>query len=181
MIRLDSKINRSVLGYFFMNPEAELYLSEIASLLMLDPSNLSKKLKELEKEGLFVSELRGKERYYRINCDFPLYDAYKKVFDQYFGIEKELKDIAVSMKNIDEAYIFGSYAKERFDASSDIDILVIGRESAVKLNARLLELERKFQRDINFILITDSELKEKLKSDDMLVRDIFNGPTIKLK
>jgi len=45
----------------------------------------------------------------------------------------------------------------------------------------LLELERKFQRDINFILMTDSELKEKRTSGDMLVRDIFSGPTIKLK
>ena len=181
MIRLDSKITKSVLGYFFMNPKAELYLSELASLLALDPSNLSKKLKELEREGLFTSEVRGKERYYRINREYPLYNAYKKVYEQYFGIERELGMIIDDMRDIDQAYLFGSYAKGQFDASSDIDLLIIGTVSAVELNKRLLQLEKKYQRDINFIIMTTDELEEKRESNDMLTRDIFNGPTKKLK
>jgi len=64
MLSLKSKITQAVLGYFMLHEGQELYVNEMARRLALDQGNLDRKLKQLEKEGILKSELKGKERYY---------------------------------------------------------------------------------------------------------------------
>ena len=45
-----SRLRQKLLSYFFTNPNANLYLREIASVLKEDPGNLSKEFAKLEKE-----------------------------------------------------------------------------------------------------------------------------------
>ena len=52
MMLFKSEIAQKVLGYFFLNPQEQLYTNEIAKNLNLDKRNLVKKLKEFEKDGL---------------------------------------------------------------------------------------------------------------------------------
>ena len=59
MIFFKSKIAQKVLGYFFLNPQKQLYTNEIAKNLNLDKRNLVKKLKEFEKDGLLKKTVRG--------------------------------------------------------------------------------------------------------------------------
>ncbi|MFH0876882.1 MAG: hypothetical protein V1863_01480, partial [Candidatus Omnitrophota bacterium] len=61
-----------LLDYYFLNPDAQAYINELARILELDPKNTETKLKEFEKEGLFRSEFRGKERYFFLAKDNPL-------------------------------------------------------------------------------------------------------------
>jgi len=63
MISLRSKITIKLLDYYFLNPNAQVYINELARILEIDPKNTETKLKELEMEGLFKSEFRGKQRY----------------------------------------------------------------------------------------------------------------------
>ena len=63
MISFKSKIANKILNYYFNNPDTRCYVNELAKKLDLDPKNLHRKLEELEKEGIFKSEFRGKERY----------------------------------------------------------------------------------------------------------------------
>ena len=44
MFKLRSKVEIKLLSYFFMNPEKEEYLLELARILDVDPGNLDKKL-----------------------------------------------------------------------------------------------------------------------------------------
>ena len=67
MFSINSKIINGVLRYFFINPQQKNYINELARILDFDPGNLSRKLKELEKEGILSSEFFGKQRYYFIN------------------------------------------------------------------------------------------------------------------
>ncbi len=67
----NSKLRKKLIAYYFSNIEAEHYLREIASILNLDPSNLSKELNALEKEGVFISQVRGRIKLYRLNKSYP--------------------------------------------------------------------------------------------------------------
>jgi len=60
MISLRSKVTIKLLDYYFLNPEAQVYINELTRILGLDPKNTETKLKELEKEGFFKSEFRRK-------------------------------------------------------------------------------------------------------------------------
>ena len=72
-----STLRRKILAHFFTNPESNLYLREIASLINEDPGNLSKELARLETEGIFTAHKRGNQKYFSLNKEYPLYKELK--------------------------------------------------------------------------------------------------------
>jgi DNA-binding Lrp family transcriptional regulator len=61
MLDLRSDARRRLLAYYFTNPAARHHLRDLAERLSTDPSNLSKELRRLEREGFerkLVEELR---------------------------------------------------------------------------------------------------------------------------
>src|SRR3990167_3031588 len=142
MISLRSKVAVKLLDYYFLNPDAQRYINELARILELDPKNTETKLKEFEKTGIFKSEFRGKERYFFLTKDSPLLEHYRQIFLKTYGIEKRLKNMLRDIKGIKEAYIFGSYAANKMDSSSDIDILAIGSHSVLELQKVIAKLQK---------------------------------------
>ena len=168
MISLKSKITQAVLGYFMLHEASELYGNEMARLLSLDQGNLDRKLKELEKEGIFKSNLRGKERYYSLNASFPLLQEYKKIILKTVGFEQSLKQLLKVVKGLERAYLFGSYAGNKMDHSSDIDLLVVGDHSVIELQRKIAEIQKSVKREINVISMSAGEYRKKQRSDPFL-------------
>lgn len=81
MLEYRSKITQKVLGYYFLNPERSHYINEFADLLSVDPGNLFRKLKELELEGILISETHGNQRYFSLNKKYPLLHEVKKIYN----------------------------------------------------------------------------------------------------
>ena len=79
MFNLNSTITNRVLRFFFINSGEKGYVNELARILEVDPGNLSRKLKELESEGVLISEFSGKQRYYYLNKKYPLLKETKKI------------------------------------------------------------------------------------------------------
>ena len=91
MISFKSKVTIAILNYYFLNQDARHYINELAKILGLDPKNVYRKLTELEKEGLFRSEFRGKERYFFLAKDYSLLENYRQIFLKTYGLEDQLK------------------------------------------------------------------------------------------
>jgi len=70
---------KRLLDYFFTHPEARLYLREIAAKIGADPANLSRALGRFEKEGIFVSEKEGLQKYFSLRKSYPLYAELKSI------------------------------------------------------------------------------------------------------
>ena len=180
MISFRSKITVKLLDYYFLNMDVKRYINELARLLELDPKNLDRKLKELEKEGLFQSETRGKERYFFINRKYPLLNQYRQIFFKTHGIEKKLKEVMAGTAGVKEAYIFGSYAVNKMDSGSDIDLLVVGDHSSLDLQRSISALQKATGREINVINLSPREMAAKRKSKDSLLTNIFKGEVVRL-
>ena len=168
MISLRSKITQAVLGYFMLHEDSELYVHEMARRLFLDQGNLDRKLKELEKESILKSDLRGKERYYSLNGSFPLLQEYKKIILKTVGFEQSLKQLLKAVKGVAHAYLFGSYAGNKMDVSSDIDLLVMGDHSSLDLQRKIAEIQKSVKREINVISMSAEEYRKKQKNDPFL-------------
>ena len=126
MISLRSKVIQKVLRYFFLNEDANVYLSELAEIIGENVANVHKILVKLAKEGLLNSNYRGKERFFLLNRQYPLLSAYREIFSQKFGLPELLKSILQDIKGINRAFIYGSFVKGQFDEYSDIDLVIIG-------------------------------------------------------
>jgi len=179
MISFKSKVTIKILDYFFLSQDAEHYVNELAKILDLDPKNLHRKLEELEKEGLFKSEFRGQQRYFSLNKDFGLFEHYRQIFLKTFGLENKLREIVQSVSGIKKAYIFGSYASDKMDSSSDVDILAIGNHSILDLQKKIGKLQRELRREFNVVNMDETEFNKK-KISDQFVKNILKNKVIEL-
>ncbi len=179
MLSLRSKITKSVLGYFILHDYAQMYVLEIARRLHLDGSNLAKKLRELEAEGILKSDERGKERYYSLNKNFPLLKEYKQIILKTVGIEGLLKGLLRDITGLKEAYLFGSYAKDQMDSASDIDLLAVGEHDTIELRKKLSQIQKTTDREINLVSMSQAEY-EKRKKQDSFIQSLQKSKKIKL-
>ena len=180
MISLRSKVTIKLLDYYFLNPDAQAYINELARILDLDPKNTETKLKELEKAGLFKSEFRGKQRYFFLAKDNPVLEHYRQIFLKTYGIKKRLKDMTGNIKGLKEAYLFGSYASNKMDSSSDIDLLAIGTHSVLELQRVVAKLQKDTGREFNVMNLSPKEFEKKKKDKDPFINSVFKTKIIRL-
>ncbi len=180
MLNLASKLRRDLLGYYFTNPSASHYLRELASILNADPANLSRELLRLEREGLFVSERRGNQKHFHLNKQYALYDEVRRIIEKTVGAVSRLRTALGRVKGIEEAHLYGSFAKNRQDQVSDIDVLIVGEPETGKLEEALGALERLLRREINYTLLTQEEFKSRLKEKDPFITDVWKNKRIDL-
>lgn len=98
MMDLRSKARQRLLAYYFANPKARLHLRDLAERLNIDPSNLSKELGRLEREGLFRSDVSGRQKYFRLNREYPLFAEVRSIVSKTIGATSL---IAQSLKKIE--------------------------------------------------------------------------------
>lgn len=168
MISLRAKNTKAILGYMFLHEDAELYVNEMARKFALDDGNLSRKLKELEREGILKCRERGHECYYSLNRNYPLLKEYKGIVLKTIGLEQKLRDSLAGIPGIEHAYLFGSYAGGTMDASSDIDLLIVGKQDTLAIQRAVTGIQQEMDREINVISIDADEYKAKLGKDPFL-------------
>lgn len=180
MINLRSKLRRNLLAYYFTNPSASHYLRELAELLAVDPANLSRELVRLEGQRLFVSEKRGRQKYFRLSRDHPLYEELRRIVFKTIGVVGQLRSAIKQIAGVEEAYLYGSFARDQQDPMSDIDILVIGQPKADELEDAIQKLERRLRREINYSLLSAQEFRARRASKDAFLEDIWRQKRISL-
>src|ERR1700731_1094106 len=126
MLDLRSKARQRLLAYYFTNPTARLHLRDLAQRLSIDPSNLSRELRRLEREGLFRSEISGRQKYFQLNRAYPLFSEVRGIVTKTVGAVPLLAQSLKGVPGIEEAYLYGSFARNQQHAASDMDVLVIG-------------------------------------------------------
>ena len=179
MISLRSKITKEVLADMFLRPSESFYVNEMARKHGLDSGNLTRKLHELESEGILKSETRGRERYYSLNKSYSLLDEYRRIVLKTVGVEASLKTVLESVPGIKHAYIFGSYAANNMDSNSDIDVLAVGEHRALDLQAKIAQAQKKLSREVNVTNLSSNEYEVKKKSDHF-IRNIEKGSKVVL-
>ncbi len=174
MFSLNSKVGRKILNLFFLNKDKSFYINEIARKIKEDPANVHKKLIQLTEEGLLVDFFQGKERFFSLNLKYPLLKEYRKIILKEVGFEKDLQIKLQKIAGIEQAYIFGSYVRQKMSLESDIDLLVIGNFNSLQLQKTILEIQKLINREINTVELTPQEFKKKKKQNDPFLEDIFS-------
>jgi len=180
MLNLKSRARRELMGYYFMNPTASHYLRELAKLLGLDPANLSRELRRLESEGIFQSERSGLQRYYRLNRKHALYRELRSIVFKTIGAAGGLREALQKVPGVEQAFLYGSFASDQADAASDIDLLIVGRPRAHVLEDSIRALERRLGREVNYTVLTPTELRKREAQKDPFLQSLWRGKIIDL-
>jgi predicted nucleotidyltransferase len=173
MLDLRSTARRKLLAYYFTNPAARLHLRDIAERIGVDPSNLSKELGRLQREGLFLAEVNGRQKYFKLDRDYALFAEVRSIVTKTIGAVPVLSAALKKVGGVEEAYLYGSFARDQQDAASDIDVLVIGSPACENLAVCFEKLEKQLGREINYTVLTGNELDEKRARKDAFLGNVW--------
>ena len=174
MLDLRSKARQRLLAHYFTNPTARLHLRDLAGRLRIDPSNLSRELQRLEREGLFRSEVSGRQKYFQLNRGYSLFAEVRSIVTKTIGAAPLLAQSLKKVEGIEEAYLYGSFARKQMDASSDIDVLMIGAPRREALAEAVRKLERQLGREINYTVLTRRECKSRRARKDAFLESVWS-------
>lgn len=176
-----SSLRAKVLLYFFSNTASSLYVREMAQILRVDATNLSKELSRLEKAGVFVSNLRGNQKYFAINKAYPLYNELCSIVFKTVGIEGGIRKLLDGIEGILCAFIYGSFAEGKEHPESDIDLLIIGKPDEDKLIEKISIFEKDIGREINYNIYLPVEFKRRRDKNDSFINNVLKRKKIMLK
>jgi len=180
MLDLRSKARQRLLAYYFTNPTARHHLRDLAERLSIDPSNLSKELRRLEREGLFQSEVSGRQKYFQLNREYPLFAEVRGIVAKTIGAIPLITQSLKKIEGIEEAYLYGSFARNQQDAASDVDVLVIGNPKSDALAEVMQKLERQLGREINYTVLTRKEFESRRARKDAFLENVWHNKRVTL-
>ena len=180
-VLLNTKLRRKLLTYSFTHPDENYYVRELSGLIDEDPGNLSRELKKLEDEGLYTSMTKGGAKFFSLNKSYPLFKELKTIIFKTEGVEGSLKEVVSKFKGISLAFIYGSYAKDKDNKASDIDLVVVGQFPQNKFTRDIRDLESKLNREINFNSYTREEFEKDGKKDGGFLNLVLKDKILILK
>lgn len=169
-----------ILEIFFNNPEKAYYLREIARMLGKEPGFFQREILKLVDDGILETYYVANSRFFKINKNYPLYNELKSIFFKTVGIEGTFKKEFKKIKGIKKAFIYGSFAQGKEKATSDIDLVIIGAVDENELLKLVNKLEKKFEREINYILMTEKEFQKKIKEKNSFLENVLKQKRINL-
>ena len=180
MLDLRSKARQRVLAYYFTNPTARHHLRDLAERLSIDPSNLSKELGRLEREGLFRSEVSGRQKYFQLNRNYALFDEVRSIVAKTVAAVPLIAQSLRKIEGLEEAYLYGSFARNQQDAASDIDVLVIGDPRSEALAETVRKLERQLGREVNYTVLSRKEFESRRTRKDAFLENVWHNKRVSL-
>ncbi|MBA2373992.1 MAG: nucleotidyltransferase domain-containing protein [Chloroflexi bacterium] len=175
-----SVVRREILAAFFARPGVVAHPRELARQLGRPPQVVGRELRRLEAAGILASETIGRSRRYRVDDDSPIAAEVRSLVAKTIGIEARLRSALASVPGVEEAYLYGSYARGTERPTSDLDVLVVDSVDRARLSERLVELEQDLGRDVNVTAYERAELDAFRRADDSFLADVFANPRIRL-
>src|SRR5579859_7269212 len=180
MLDLRSKARQRLLAYYVTNPTARRHLRDLANRLAIDPSNLSRELRALERAGLFRSEIVGRQKYFELNREYALYREVSSIVAKTIGAAPAIAQALQGIEAVEEGYLYGSFAHNQQDAASDIDVLVIGAPPQRALATAVGKLERRLGREINITVMTRKEFFSRRMRKDAFLANVWHNKPVSL-
>lgn len=169
---LSSQVRAEIFRLLFNDHKSSIHLRDLQRQSGLSIGTIQKEMAHLKKLDLVTSERDGNRLYYSANTDHPLFEEISGLVEKTSGIAEQIKTALSSIKGIECAFIFGSYAKGEEKSHSDIDLIVIGTVGLRTLSSVFKTVTDKTGREINPHIYSIKSWTEKLKKKDHFIKSI---------
>lgn len=163
---------QNILRVVYAAPAQSFMLKELIAHARSGRGNAQRHIDALLEYGVLKEEARnGHQRTISANTSFALYPELFNIYRKTFGLVEPIREALAPLKNeIDEAFVFGSVAKDRDHHQSDIDLMVIGSAPLVSVMEALLKAEQILGRAIHLNMYGASEWATIKDQDPVLAR-----------
>jgi predicted nucleotidyltransferase len=175
---LGSASRAKLLSHFLLHPGEAFHVRELGRILDEPASNLLRDLRRLQAVKLLDAERVGNQVRYTLSRKHPLYEDLQRLVLRTAAADTVLLEALRPLKDIELAFLFGSFAKGEADASSDMDLMIIGGASDRSLAPAIARAEKALGREVSYTRFTREEAKKKAQQPDSFIRSVFAGPKI---
>jgi len=175
---LFSRIRAALLALLLLNPERGFYLSEAAERVGVAPAVATRHLIAFASLGILHRTKHGREVVYQANRSCPIFPELHSILLKTVGLVDRVRQALASLKGVDVAFVYGSFAEGTERSDSDVDLFVIGQVGLRELTPVLRPLERALGREVNAVPITAEEFQQRLASSDHFVRAVLQAPKL---
>src|SRR6202021_2093366 len=123
-----------------------------------------------------VDALEGPSAYFKAETQSPVFRDLQQLFEKTAGLAPILEQILMPFeKKIQSAFIYGSVARGREHAMSDVDVMVIGSAGLADLFPALRKAGGRLGEEVNVTAYSPGEFREKTKSGDHFLAAVLRG------
>ena len=177
---LFSKTRQQVLACLFGHPDRSFYTSEIIALVGSGSGATQRELSRLVQSGLATVSRIGNQTHYQANAESPIFEELCSIVEKTVGLMDPIQSALVPLQNkINTAFIYGSVAKRRDHASSDIDVMIISETLTYAETYSALETATsRILRTVNPTLYSCEEFRQMLQNDNAFIRRVMDQPKL---
>ncbi|MBO9687159.1 MAG: nucleotidyltransferase domain-containing protein [Mitsuaria chitosanitabida] len=168
-----------VLRTLFAEPARGFGQRELASEAGIDAGSIARWLRRWVAAGLVTRREQDGLPRYQASKD-PSLAPLVALMQQDSRLVRTLREALLPLKGVQAACVFGSVARGEAGADSDIDVLVLGSLSELKINVALKPAARALGRDVHATASTIASFQEQLRGGESFAQDIVRGPRIPL-
>ncbi len=176
-----SKNQLALLAHIFLHPDQEYSIAAMESETGVAQATISREVDRLTKTGLLKSRSAGRMRLVTANKDSPYFPELYSLLLKTSGPGILLRDRIEGLDRIEDAYIFGSWARryegEIGNAPVDIDLLLIGDPAPSQIETLSRTLEKELSMEVNPVILS---LDEWRAGRSGFVRQIKKQPLVPL-
>ena len=166
---ITSKTRIKLLLKFFLNPDTQAYLKELAAEFGESSNGIRVELNRLTEAKLLISQPVGRTVLFTANTCHAMFEDIRNVVQKYVGIDRLIIDLVQRLGNLKSAYIIGDYAKGK--DSGLIDLVLVGRVNQDTLASIVEKTGTIIGRKIRTLVLSPEEfikLKKQLDIDHSL-------------
>lgn len=171
-----------VYQWLFGQPGRSYHMSELRRLTGLGSASLQRELNRLAEAKLVNSERIGSLRRFQANPESPVFDELVALTRKTLGMAPLLRDALMPLTpNLLAAWIYGSVAKQKDTAQSDIDVMLVGRDLLLgDVLEQIGPVEAQLGRKINPTMYTPEEFERRQREPDSFVNRVLSQPVFAL-
>jgi len=179
---LFSGTRQKILALLFSQPEQVYTLSELIKRAQAGSGAVQREIVRLVDCGLVLQEGTDRPKRYRANPDSPIYQELCGIARKLFGPPETVKKSLEPLRDrISLALVYGSVAKGKDHAASDIDVLIVSDDLLLEdIFSALDEAERALGRKINPTLYTVEEFHRHRDNRNPFLADVLASEFIVL-
>jgi len=178
-LALFGKARRAILSALFSHADEAFYLRQIVRTTGLGLGPVQRELKQLTESGILRRNVRGRQVYYQVNPDSPVFAELKSLVQKTAGAGDILRNALTPLKDrISIAFIYGSIARCRENMSSDIDLLLIGKVGFMDVVASLQSAQKSLGREVNPTVYPPDEFKAKMRANNHFLTSVLKESKI---
>lgn len=169
-----------MLAYIYGQPERSFYATQLIGLSGSGSGAVQRELARLAQSGLATVTRVGNQKHYQANPQSPIFAELCGIVRKTVGLVQPLHQVLAPLKkSIAFAFIYGSVAKRKDTAASDIDLMVVSDTlTYADIFAALEETATQLGRSVNPTVYSREEFEQRIKKDNAFVKRLLAQPKL---